>query len=207
MDGSGGFGTISNLFQIPSGTPSGMTVGDLDWDDDNDLIITAINPDRIYVYANNGTGVFSLAQTITTDNDPAFPTLVDVTLEYYPWTSHMLVVANMSSSRYGYQVYTKFMSTSFTYRFGSDLLIQGSRGKPFGIFLTDIDGDEDYDIVIPVICTGSYDLIVARNNDYNNEGKWTFANKREMDINRKNLLNALKPNAVHGTNFNLGYNT
>ncbi|MEL7646664.1 MAG: FG-GAP-like repeat-containing protein [Sedimentibacter sp.] len=76
ISGSGGtyaFVSIGNFnFSplIPCGSGYSSAVGDFDNDGDNDVATTDWNQDKIFIYSNNGEGIFTEAQSISTSNYP-----------------------------------------------------------------------------------------------------------------------------------------
>src|SRR6185436_6795545 len=50
--------------------PEGTAVGDFDHQHGDDLAVTMSNADQVWIYANNGSGTFSVIQKLTTGSHP-----------------------------------------------------------------------------------------------------------------------------------------
>ena len=75
---------------------------------------------------------------------------------------------------------------------------------PYDFFITDLDGDEDLDIVLTVQVPGSYSArMIFLNNDVNKEGTMGFTKQtlENADVSPATL----KLRSVHGTNNNISW--
>jgi hypothetical protein len=195
-DGSGGFGSKTN-YSVPT-QPSSVATGDVDNDGDNDLIITRMNwhgygPGNANIWKNDGTGVFTNYSQVKTGNYPVTPYLVDLNNN---GSLDMLIPNFLDHS---VMVYKDNSNGKFT-QVGN--YSTGKNSTLMNVFVTDLDGDGDLDMIVPTITPNS--VFVFLNQDTNKQGNMYFY-YTGVETQIASIVHQgynVAPYAIDGTNHN-----
>jgi len=184
-NGGGGFPSRTDYSLLDSGTPSAVCVVDVNDDDYNDLVITLFDKNKAEIWTNNGFGVFTSQGTFDTGNLPEYIYAVDLT---YDGLKDILIAHGSCAFR----AYINNGDGTFTYKdVNNNFAAQKSASGSF--FVTDVDGDEDYDAIVPV--SGDY-LTLFLNSDTDQQGNAKFSGEHSI------LTAGLQISSIHGTNHN-----
>ena len=198
-NGAGSFTEYGSLSCTQNDHPSGVAVGDIDNDGDNDVIITHMGSSKVLVYKNQGVVGYSLSAELNTGTGTRCPTLIDLDNDNDKdlvfissgGSANLWVYNNTGNGNY-------VLKKSYGTTQGAALFV------PYDFFITDLDGDEDLDIVLTVQVPGSYSArMIFLNNDVNKEGTMGFTKQtlENADVSPATL----KLRSVHGTNNNISW--
>lgn len=171
-DGNGTF------FQehLISDFPQVETIFCVDIDNDGDIDLLAGGGGNIILFFNSGNGVFSSQQTITySASGVMYVTAEDIDGDNYV----DIVYCSNNFNGYGDDKLAWFKNDGFG-NFGSQQTISSVLGGPHAMNLTDINGDNFVDIIVPF---SHDDLILS----YINDGAGNFLNIDTVDDGNTNL--------------------
>ena len=151
-DGEGDFSLLSSIADLVY--PSYLAFGDIDLDGDQDFVANVVAGDKLtYVYLNNGSGVFTSAQTIPFAHDGQRNNVELTDINSDGWVD--LIVVQGDTSRIAVHINDQGVFEHFV-----DL---SAGGIPTPIESGDLDGDSDQDLIVGHISGGSNNIHVFNN--------------------------------------------
>jgi len=184
-NGGGGFPTKTHYSCSDGGTPSSVAITDVNNDTYNDIVITLYDKNKVEIWTNDGFGAFTSQGTVDTYSFPEFAYAVDLTYDGLK----EIVIAHGTSA---FWVYENCGNGTLNYT-GVHYNFPGMGSAIGGIFANDIDGDEDFDLIVPT--TGNH-LTLFLNDDTDKQGKMSLTSYG------CNIHTGMKIMSIHGTNHN-----